>query len=87
MAGDFAGTTEGMLMMGVREDGTVDGHAAARGQVTRLKRRAANGVCPCCTRTFADLKRHMANQHPDFTLESDADATDALRASAEKVEP
>jgi hypothetical protein len=33
---------------------------------TRLRKRVANGVCPCCKRTFADLGRHMAGQHPDF---------------------
>lgn len=33
---------------------------------TRLRKRVANGVCPCCNRTFADVARHMANQHPEF---------------------
>jgi hypothetical protein len=41
-------------------------HAATRGQVTKLKKRAAAGVCPCCNRTFQELARHMANKHPDF---------------------
>jgi hypothetical protein len=40
--------------------------AAARGQVTKLKNRAANGVCPCCNRTFQNLARHMATKHPTF---------------------
>lgn len=40
--------------------------AAARGQVTKLKKRAAAGVCPCCNRTFQDLARHMSGQHPEF---------------------
>jgi hypothetical protein len=40
--------------------------AAARGQVTKIKRRVAKGVCPCCNRTFADVARHMESQHPDF---------------------
>lgn len=40
--------------------------AAARGQVTKLKRRAAAGLCPCCNRTFENLARHMAGQHPTF---------------------
>lgn len=31
----------------------------------RLKKRAANGVCPCCTRTFTNLRRHMTTKHPD----------------------
>ena len=40
--------------------------AASRGVVTRMKRRIGKGVCPCCNRTFADLGRHMAGQHPEF---------------------
>lgn len=40
--------------------------SAARGQVTKIKNRVGHGVCPCCNRTFADLARHMAGQHPDF---------------------
>ena len=38
-------------------------------QRDRLKRRVANGVCPCCTRTFVNLGRHMATKHPEFTAE------------------
>lgn len=41
--------------------------AAQKGVTTRLKRRTAAGVCPCCNRTFQNLGRHMAGQHPDFT--------------------
>jgi hypothetical protein len=40
--------------------------ATARGQVTRLNRRAAAGVCPCCNRTFQALAKHMATKHPAF---------------------
>ena len=40
--------------------------AAARGQVTKIKKRIANGVCPCCNRTFSDLADHMATKHPDY---------------------
>lgn len=41
--------------------------AAYKGQVTRIKRRVGAGICPCCNRHFANLSRHMAGQHPDFT--------------------
>lgn len=41
-------------------------HAATRGQLTKARRRAAHGVCPCCHRTFQQLARHMQNKHPDF---------------------
>lgn len=46
--------------------------ASYKGQVTRIKNRVANGVCPCCNRTFANLQRHMANQHPDFRADDAA---------------
>lgn len=40
---------------------------AYKGQVTRLKNRAAAGMCPCCNRHFTNLERHMGTKHPDFT--------------------
>ncbi len=39
---------------------------ALRGVVTRTKKRIANGTCPCCTRTFTNLARHIAAKHPDY---------------------
>ena len=33
---------------------------------TRMARRVAAGVCPCCNRTFTNLARHMSGQHPGF---------------------
>lgn len=39
---------------------------ATKGQVTKLKKRVAAGVCPCCGRTFQQLARHMENKHPDY---------------------
>ncbi|WP_159103999.1 hypothetical protein [Rhodopseudomonas sp. B29] len=44
--------------------------AAARGQVTKIKNRVGHGVCPCCNRTFANLARHMAGEHPGYTAEA-----------------
>lgn len=40
--------------------------AAAKGQVTKLRNRVKNGVCPCCNRSFANLQRHMKTKHPDW---------------------
>lgn len=45
--------------------------SATRGAKTRLQNRIKNGVCPCCTRTFMNLQRHMTTQHPEFTATSD----------------
>jgi hypothetical protein len=38
-----------------------------KGHATRITKRAKAGVCPCCNRTFQQLARHMATQHPTFT--------------------
>lgn len=37
-----------------------------KGHHTRLKRRVSAGCCPCCNRTFQNLARHMAGQHPTY---------------------
>jgi hypothetical protein len=41
-------------------------HAATKGQLTKARKRAAGGVCPCCNRSFVDMARHMATKHPGF---------------------
>lgn len=37
--------------------------AAAMGQVTKIRNRISNGVCPHCNRHFANLHRHMQSKH------------------------
>jgi hypothetical protein len=39
---------------------------AAKGQITKLKKRAKAGTCPCCKRTFHNMAEHMKTKHPDF---------------------
>ncbi|MGP1254905.1 MAG: hypothetical protein ACTS10_10860 [Kiloniellales bacterium] len=39
--------------------------AAFKGQVTKLRKRAGAGLCPCCNRHFDNLERHMASKHPE----------------------
>lgn len=34
--------------------------------LVRDRHRFANGVCPCCNRSFEALRRHIATQHPDY---------------------
>ncbi len=41
--------------------------AAVKGQMTKLEKRVANGVCPCCNRTFQNLARHIKTKHPELT--------------------
>jgi hypothetical protein len=43
--------------------------SATKGVLTRTKTRIANGVCPCCNRSFANLHTHMQAKHPDYTTE------------------
>lgn len=40
-----------------------------RQALVRDRHRFANGVCPCCHRSFENVKRHMASQHPDYDIE------------------
>jgi hypothetical protein len=38
--------------------------------LTRTKKRVANGVCPCCNRSFTNLQRHMSTKHPEYVAEA-----------------
>lgn len=40
--------------------------AGIQGELTKTKKRVAGGACPCCNRTFVNLGRHMAGQHPSY---------------------
>lgn len=40
--------------------------AGYKGAFTKAKKRVGNGVCPCCNRSFENLRRHMATKHPDY---------------------
>lgn len=40
--------------------------SATKGVVTRMRNRAAEGVCPCCKRSFPELQKHMRSKHPDY---------------------
>ena len=45
--------------------------SAQQGATTRLKRRIANGVCPCCNRHFANVERHVSQMHPEFRRDAE----------------
>lgn len=45
---------------------------ATRGHLTRLRQRIANGVCPWCKRSFSDVRRHVAGQHPEHVAKMKA---------------
>jgi hypothetical protein len=37
-----------------------------KSQLTKVKKRIGHGTCPCCNRSFEDLRRHMESKHPEF---------------------
>lgn len=43
--------------------------AAQKGVTTRMRNRVAAGVCPCCNRSFENLRRHMSTKHKGFVAE------------------
>ena len=46
---------------------------ARKGVITKMTKRAKAGVCMCCNRTFSELAKHMASEHPDFKAEEITD--------------
>jgi hypothetical protein len=36
--------------------------------IVKDRQRFANGVCPCCDRSFQNVRRHMTTQHPDYDI-------------------
>lgn len=53
-----------------REETASRSLSATRGVITRIKNRVGHGVCPCCNRTFENVARHMASQHPIWSAEA-----------------
>ncbi len=49
-----------------REDKALRQISAMKGVITKTKNRIANGVCPCCRRTFQNMRQHMKHMHPDY---------------------
>jgi hypothetical protein len=39
---------------------------AQKGATTKAKKRHAAALCPCCNRSFVQLRRHLEMQHPDY---------------------
>lgn len=39
-----------------------------RAALLRDRARFAAGVCPCCNRSFDNVRRHMRSQHPDYDV-------------------
>ena len=44
--------------------------SAQKAATTRARKRHAAGVCPCCHRSFRQVRAHMARMHPDYEPEA-----------------
>jgi hypothetical protein len=40
--------------------------AAQKGATTKAKKRAAAALCPCCNRSFVQMRRHLEAKHPGY---------------------
>lgn len=47
----------------------------AKKETERLKKRIGGGVCPCCSRHFSNLERHMKTKHNDNVVEFKREAS------------
>ncbi len=45
---------------------------ATEREMQRHKKRVANGVCPCCNRSFVKLQQHMKVKHPEYASQGKA---------------
>lgn len=41
-----------------------------KAKLKRTEVRIANGVCPCCHRSFQNMHRHMKTKHPDYVADN-----------------
>jgi hypothetical protein len=57
-----------------KEQQTSNRLRAHKGIVTKLRKRVADGKCPCCHRKFKDLRDHMKAAHPDWNPEKGAES-------------
>ena len=42
----------------------------ARSKAEKKLKRVEKGICPCCNRSFANLKSHMETKHPEVAAKS-----------------
>lgn len=54
----------------------------AKREKAKIAKRVANGVCPDCNRTFANLARHMHSKHPKFSATETKNAENDLERLA-----
>lgn len=77
----FRETTEVKLKLALERERQVREAAEARAMTAetnleqvskahrKMRERVMNGVCPCCNRSFGNLRDHMRTEHPEFGRE------------------
>lgn len=74
--GLYVAANDGQVSFGIdRVHFWFDSPAEFAAWLTKLNALAADtpcvaGVCPCCSRSFENLQRHIASQHPTFGAET-----------------
>lgn len=43
---------------------------SANSELLRIRSRIAVGVCPCCNRSFSNVRAHISTQHPELAAEA-----------------
>jgi hypothetical protein len=61
----LAATREDLARERSRLETAKRSHAATKGQLTKIQKRVAAGVCPYCHRHFEALARHMTSKHKE----------------------
>lgn len=66
---ELQATDQQRIKQRIRADSAERSNQALKGVVTRTKKRIAAGCCPCCKRTFQNLRRHISTKHPGYSKE------------------
>jgi hypothetical protein len=53
--------------------------SAARGEMTKMRNRVGNGVCPWCNRFVKQLANHMKTKHPTWHACTDTESGPEVR--------
>lgn len=56
------------VALGDQLQAAVEEAETTRVALLRERHRYANGVCPCCNRSFENIARHIRGQHPDYDI-------------------
>ncbi|MEX1185350.1 MAG: hypothetical protein WEA80_02015 [Gemmatimonadaceae bacterium] len=70
---------EGAAKVRLQRDAANRSVTARKGVITKMKRRAKAGRCPCCSEVFKNLRAHMKTNHPKYEPEKHVAALERQR--------